>query len=190
VSGLRDTVIAEELLLHDEDFPMDTFLGMEIKRERSKRLIRLSQQQHAERLAASYSMENVRPRGVPLSPGTALSSTDGDALTAEKASEYMSLVGSLLYLATCTRPEIAQSMGLLSKFMAGPTSAHWTAALGVMRYVSTTSGYGITHGGNSISIVCYCNAKYAGDVDTRRSTTGYLFMMGGGAVSWSSGKRQ
>jgi Reverse transcriptase (RNA-dependent DNA polymerase) len=73
-----------------------TFLGMEIKRERSKRLIRLSQQQHAKRLAASYSMEYVRPRGVTLSPGTSLSKTDGDALTAEKASDYMSLVGSLL----------------------------------------------------------------------------------------------
>jgi hypothetical protein len=134
-------------------------------------------------------MENVRPRGVPLSPGTALSKTDGDALTAEMASNYMSLVGSLLYLATCTRSDIAQSVGVLSKFMAGPTSAHWTAALGVLRYVSTTSGYGLTYGGDSISIVGYCDADYAGDIDTRRSTTGYLFMMGGGAISWSS-KRQ
>jgi hypothetical protein len=99
------------------------------------------------------------------------------------------VVGSLLYLATCTRPDIAQSVGVLSKFMAGPTSAHWTAALGVLRYVSTTSGYGITYGGDSISIVGYCDADYAGDIDMRRSTTGYLFMMGGGAISWSS-KRQ
>jgi Reverse transcriptase (RNA-dependent DNA polymerase) len=96
-----------------------TCLGMEITCERCKRLIRLSQQQHAEQLAATYSMENVLPRGVPLSPGTALSKTDGDALTAEVASNYMSLVASLLYLATCMRPDIAQSMGVLSKFMAG-----------------------------------------------------------------------
>jgi hypothetical protein len=73
--------------------------------------------------------------------------------------------------------------------MAGPTSAHWTVALGVLRYVSTTSSYGITYGSDSIGIVGYCDADYAGDIDTRRSTTGYLFMMGGGAISWSS-KRQ
>ncbi|PRW61567.1 Retrovirus-related Pol poly from transposon TNT 1-94 isoform B [Chlorella sorokiniana] len=58
------------------------------------------------------------------------------------------------------------------------------AAKGVLRYIAGTTGFGITYGGNSLE--AFCDADYAGDCDTRRSTTGYVFMLGGGAISWSS----
>jgi ribonuclease HI len=71
--------------------------------------------------------------------------------------------------------------------MARPTTAHWAAAKGVLRYVAGTKDYGITYGGiGDTKIIGYCDADFAGDIDTRRSTTGYVFTIGGGAVSWSS----
>ena len=70
--------------------------------------------------------------------------------------------------------------------MAKPTVTHWQAAKGVLRYISGTSTYGINFGDKELILDAYCDADYAGDIDTRRSTTGYVFIMGGGAISWSS----
>ena len=73
--------------------------------------------------------------------------------------------------------------------MAAPTTTHWQAATGVLRYLAGSKGFGITYGASAETIVGYTDANYAGDVDTRRSTTGFVFILFGGAVSWSS-KRQ
>jgi hypothetical protein len=70
--------------------------------------------------------------------------------------------------------------------MAAPTIAHWEAALGVVRYLVGTVDYGLTFGGSSETLVGYCDGDYAKDLDSRRSTTGYVFLMFGGVVSWSS----
>jgi ribonuclease HI len=70
--------------------------------------------------------------------------------------------------------------------MASPTTVHWNSAIGILRYLAGTKSYGITYGGNNKEIQGYCDADYAGDLDTRRSTTGYVFILNGGAISWSS----
>ena len=81
--------------------------------------------------------------------------------------------------------------------MAVPTEAHWHAAKGVLRYLKGTASLGVTFGGSdsrsnsqtggrSRAVLGYCDADYAGDVDTRRSTTGYVFLYNDGAISWSS----
>jgi hypothetical protein len=70
--------------------------------------------------------------------------------------------------------------------MAAPTVAHWEVALGVVRYLVGTADYGLTFGGSSETLMGYCDADYAGDLDSRRSTTGYVFLMFGGALNWSS----
>ncbi|GAB4814241.1 hypothetical protein N2152v2_001287 [Parachlorella kessleri] len=70
--------------------------------------------------------------------------------------------------------------------MSKPVVEHWTAAKGVLRYLSGTASYGITFVGQELKLESYCDADYAGDLDTRRSTTGYVFLLGGGAISWSS----
>jgi hypothetical protein len=111
---------------------------------------------------------------------------EGDLL--DNKDSYTSLVGSMLYLSVCTRPDIAQAVGVLSKFMASPTTVHWQAAKGVLRYLAGTTSYGITFGKGS-GLLGYCDADYAGDLDTRRSTTGYVFTLHGGAICWTS-KRQ
>ena len=92
-------------------------------------------------------------------------------------------VGSLLYLSVCTRPDIAQALGVLTRYMSKPYVEHWQASMSVLRYLSGTRDYGITW---SSELIGYADADYAGDIDTRRSTTGYVFILNGGAISWSS----
>lgn len=129
-------------------------------------------------------MEECKPLTTPLSTATKLTK-EGEPVDTSIYG-YSQLVGSLMYLSVCTRPDIAQAVGALARYMATPTVANWQAAKGVLRYVSGTANYGITFGGDKIDLEAYCDADYAGDIDTRRSTTGYVFILSGGAISWSS----
>ena len=164
------------------------FLGMTIKRDRASNTIKLSQSRMTADLITKYGMPDSKARSVPISLATKLTQNDGDDLDTSVYT-YSNLVGSLLYLSICTRPDIAQAVGALSKYMSSPTTVHWQVAKGVLRYLAGTVGYSITYSGTSTTLLGYCDADYAGDLDTRRSTTGYVFIMNGGAVSWSSKKQ-
>ena len=107
---------------------------------------------------------------------------------------YASAVGSLMYAMVCTRPDIAHAVGLLSRFMSNPGKEHWTAVKRVFRYLRGTSDYGLCYQGRTgleimLDIRGFVDADWAGDLDQRRSTSGYVFSLFGGAVSWMS-KRQ
>ena len=128
-------------------------------------------------------MNECNGRKVPLSVGTDIVAK-GETLDVDKF-PYSTLVGSLLYLSVCTRPDIAQAVGVLARHMAAPTVDHWNAAKGVLRYLAGTNGVGLLYG-KGTGLIGYCDSDYAGDVDTRRSTTGYAFVLHGGVISWSS----
>ena len=103
--------------------------------------------------------------------------------------EYLQLVGALLHLAVWTRPDISHAVGVLSRFMSAPTQAHLGAAKHVLRYLRGTQGLGITFGGCShqgSGLQGFADSDWAGDQGTRRSTTGVLFTLYGGPVSWRS----
>lgn len=98
---------------------------------------------------------------------------------------YVSLVGSLIFAMVCTRPDIAYSVGVLSRFMANPGKAHWEAAKWVLRYLRGKSDYSIYS--KSLELMhAFFNANFSGDLDKKRSTTGYVFRFGNGPISWMS----
>ncbi|KAK9824528.1 hypothetical protein WJX72_011105 [[Myrmecia] bisecta] len=165
------------------------FLGMIIERDRANRSIKLTQARMTANIVDKYGLSDAKPRSLPLDPALRLMQGEGERLDASTAESYAQLVGSLLYLSVCTRPDIAQAVGALSKFMASPTTIHWQAALGIVRYLAGTAQYALNFGGGDSTLEGYCDADYAGDLDTRRSTTGYVFILNGGAISWCS-KRQ
>ena len=162
----------------------DYFLGMELTLDRRARTVTVTQTKLTRELIERFGLTNAKPQSVPLTAGEKLQK-DGPPLDTAK-SPYSELVGSLLYLSVCTRPDIAQAVGALARYMAAPTEQHWQAALGVVRYLAGTPTAGVTFGGSEAPLVGYCDADYAGDVDSRRSTTGYVFLIYGGAASWSS----
>eukprot|EP00873_Tetraselmis_striata_P039364 jgi/Tetstr1/459628/TSEL_004984.t1 len=101
---------------------------------------------------------------------------------------YQALVGSLLYAMVATRPDIAEAVSKLCRVMAKPEERHWQAAKRVLRYLKGTKTLGLTFSGGKADGLLhgYCDADWAGDVVSRRSTTGFVFMLCGAAVSWKS----
>jgi hypothetical protein len=105
------------------------------------------------------------------------------------AQSYRSLVGSLLYLTT-TRPDIMHAVGLISRFMQSPSKIHFGAAKRILRYVCGTRNYGIWYtSSNNFGLVGYTDSDWAGSFDDRKSTSGYVFSLGSGAVLWCSKKQ-
>ncbi|OWZ33152.1 hypothetical protein C356_05475 [Cryptococcus neoformans c45] len=102
---------------------------------------------------------------------------------------YQELVGSLLWLTGCTRPDIAFAASFLARYTASPTEEHWQLALRVLSYLSHTQGLGITLGGVKPTRTLTCDADWAGCEQTTRSTSGYVTYFCGSPVSWCS-KRQ
>jgi hypothetical protein len=135
-------------------------------------------------VVARFDMSDAKPAAVPLSASVKLS-RDGDEPLDVSVFPYRELVGSLMYLAVCTRRDISQAVGALARYMSAPQKQHWDAARAMLRYVRGTTGFGICFG-DALGLQGYCDADYAGDLDTRRSTTGLVFTLHGGAVSWSS----
>ena len=107
--------------------------------------------------------------------------------------DYRGLIGGLLYLSVYTRPDISYSVGVLSQFLANPGLVHWTAAKRILRYLRNSIGVGISYRRDNEGLVLAgaSDADWAGNLDDRRSTSGYVFSVQreGGVTSWSS-KRQ
>ncbi|XP_047334054.1 secreted RxLR effector protein 161-like [Impatiens glandulifera] len=100
---------------------------------------------------------------------------------------YASAVGSLMYAMVCTRPDLAHAVSVVSRFMGDPGKEHWQAVKRIFRYLRGTSDIGLSYGGDSQCLVSgYSDSDYAGDVDSRRSMTGYVFTLGGSVVSWKA----
>ncbi|XP_057845958.1 secreted RxLR effector protein 161-like [Cryptomeria japonica] len=118
----------------------------------------------------------------------------GEKLTKEDASpkvdatRYRSLVGSLMYLTT-SRSDIMYDVSLVSQFMQDPHKSHWRAAKRILRYVTGTQNFGIRYSPtDKFELVGYTDSVWAGLVDDRKSTSGYVFSFRFGVVSWSSKK--
>ncbi|MCO5553957.1 hypothetical protein L7F22_007483 [Adiantum nelumboides] len=99
---------------------------------------------------------------------------------------YASAVGSLMYAMIATRPDIAFAVGVVSQYMSNPCKKHWKAVKGILRYLKATKNMCICYGSQELSVMGYTDLDYAGDLDNIKSTSGYVFTMAGGAVSWRS----
>ena len=103
---------------------------------------------------------------------------------------YASAVGSLMYIHTCTRPDISFAVGMLGRYQSNPGMIHWKAAKKVLRYLQGTKDRMLTYRkSDHLEVIGYADSDYAGCVDTRKSTFGYLFLLAGGAISWKSAKQ-
>ena len=160
------------------------FLGMDLIQDPTAKTIKLAQSRSIKDLLTKYGMDDAKTASTPCS--TSIKLTKAGKPLDTQTHPYSALVGSLMYLSICTRPDIAQAVGALARYMAHPTIDHWTAAKIVLRYLAGTPNVGITFGAGTPGLLTFCDADYAGDIDTRRSTSGYVFILNGGAISWAS----
>ena len=172
--------------------PTTQLLGMEIHRDRHNRRLCLSQSQHIANLLQEHSLQDCKPVSTPLNPGSRLSTSmcpQNDAEASEmRQYPYISVVGSLMYLAVTTRPDIAYAAGVLARFNSNPGPAHWQAAKHVLRYLKGTMDHSIIYqpSDSPEPFITYSDADHGGNPDNGKSTGGYVVKIGSGAVSWSS----
>jgi hypothetical protein len=172
--------------------PTKWFLGIHITRDRLNHTLSLSQCQYCEDMLKEFNMLEANPVSTPMTPGTHLSAVPSP-LPAEdteymKDKPYLRAVGKLNYLALATRPDIAFTVSTLARFGSNPGPAHWQAVKHLLRYIKGTMGYKITYGPSPhpTAYLSFSDADYAGEIEGARSTSGWVILMGGGAVSWSS----
>ena len=164
-------------------------LGISVSYDKKNKTLKLQQSKYIDDLLCRFGMVDCKPASTPAVSGMVLgASSKLDEVAAKK---YRSLVGSLLYAATSTRPDIAYSVSYLSRFMANPDVQHLSAAKRVLRYLKGTKEKGLVYSGNAAakSLIGYSDADWAGDSE-RRSTSGYVFFMHGATISWKSQRQQ
>jgi hypothetical protein len=160
------------------------FFGIEVIQ--SPKRIWLLYRQYALNKLSKYGMTVCKPISIPLEQNAKLSANEGDLV--EDTTMYIRKVGSLIYM-TITRPDLNYVVGVVSQFMQTPRKPHLDAVRCILRYIKHTLHYGILYEAKSqLQVHGYTDANWADNVSDRRSTSGFMFSFGSGAVSWSSKK--
>ena len=160
---------------------MNYFLGLEIGHKHGQYSVSVTN--YIERVAEEFGLRDAKSAKSPMDTGYTKTEDKSPALSDITA--YRSLVGALLYIAVCARPDIAACVSILGRKVSAPTEVDWVAAKRVVRYLKTTKDWKLKFG-TSDGLIGYSDADWAGDIETRKSTTGFVFHYAGGAVSWVS----
>jgi len=167
------------------------FLGMCVQQDLDLGTIRLTQRPYWEHVLNRFDLGSIVPRNTPLPVGTILDQGMSPKTDFEKEQmvdkPYRSVLGSVMWGQLATHPDLSFAVSLLSRFQANPGIEHWKALMHVIGYIKNTIDYSLTYSRDGdLSPLAFVDADYGGCRDTRRSTSGYIFTMAGGAVTWSS----
>ncbi|CAI7891369.1 unnamed protein product [Closterium sp. NIES-54] len=165
-----------------------SYLGLQVTRDRARRTITLTQSHMAQQVLQRFDFTYSSPQATPLSTRHSLSALPSDE-SVEPSGPYSELVGCLMYLMTCTRPDLAYPLSILACYVAPGRHRpeHMAAAKRVLRYLCSTSGLGLVLGGRSpVVLTDHADASWVDDLATQRSSQGYTFSLGSGSVSWRS----
>ena len=151
--------------------------------------IELHQKQYSENMLKKYQLEDVKSVSTLADTNVRLQKNDGVSKTVDPV-VYQSMIGSLLYAAVGTRPDISHAVGVVSKFSSKSSEAHLTAVKRIYRYLKGSLDVTLKYKkSGDAQLIGYTDADYAGDLDDRHSISGNLFLMSGGPVSWFSKKQ-
>ncbi|CAI7736717.1 unnamed protein product [Closterium sp. NIES-53] len=159
-----------------------------ITRDRAWRTITLTRSHMVQPVLQRFNFTYSSPQATPLSTRHSLSALPLDE-SVEPSGPYPELVGCLMYLMTCTRPDLAYPLSILARYVAPGRHRpeHMAAAKRVLRYLCSTSGMGLVLGGRSpVVLTGHADASWVDDLATQRSSQGYTFSLGSGSVSWRS----
>ncbi|VFQ86015.1 unnamed protein product [Cuscuta campestris] len=152
-------------------------LGIRIYRDRSRKLLGLSQSTYIDNVLARFSMSESKRGSLPMVQGTSLSKTQG-ASTPEEVERmrnvpYASAIGSIMYAMVCTRPDVAFALSVTSRYQSNPGESHWTALKNILKYFRRTKDAFLVYGGKEeLSIVGYTDASFQTDRDDFKSQAG------------------
>ncbi|XP_050257635.1 uncharacterized mitochondrial protein AtMg00810-like [Quercus robur] len=158
---------------------MKYFLGFQVRQSTGE--VFICQEKYIEDLLKKFHMVACKPVSTPMSSNEKLQQED--AVEKVDAKTYRSLVGSLIYL-TNTRLDIVHSVSLISRFMNQPSKLHYVAAKRILRYLQGTKKLGILYKKeNGNNLVGFTDSDWAGSLDDRKSTCGYIFCLGSNVIA-------
>ncbi|GJZ79579.1 retrotransposon protein, putative, ty1-copia subclass [Tanacetum coccineum] len=155
----------EDIYMVQPEGEASFIIGIKIYRDRSKRLIGLSQNPYMDKILKRYKMDNSKRGYIPM---------------------------SIMYAVRCTRPDVAFAQNITSRFQQNSGELHWTAVKNILKYLRNTEDMFLVYGGNpstELRVDCYCDAGFETDRYDTKSQTGYVFVLNGGAVDWKSSKQ-
>ncbi|HTU07751.1 MAG TPA: Ty1/Copia family ribonuclease HI, partial [Trebonia sp.] len=180
--------------------------GLQVTRDRLRRTLTLSQAEYVRRLLERYGMLNSRPTDTPIATGMRLSQDDCPTVPVMPAPSmqghsYAAVVGALMYAMLGTRPDLAFAVASLSRFTSNPGEPHMQTLKRVLRYLHGTVNHQLAYDGregdkgrpsntSGTLLLGYCDADWATSMDDRRSVTGWVFLVAGGAISWQSQRQK
>ena len=159
------------------------FVGFTIERNLENKSTKLHNQLMIQELLEKYELQDSNPGSTPMEPHYKV---EKSGLTDKP---YRELIGSLLYLSITCRPKISYATSYLSRFMDKATNSHWKMAMRILRYLKGTSNHGIIYQKSSQPLQAFSDSDFAGDLNDRKSTSGFVFIIDGGAISWRSKKQ-
>ncbi|CAI7832834.1 unnamed protein product, partial [Closterium sp. NIES-54] len=167
---------------------LHSYLGLQITRDRARRTITLTQSHMVHPVLQRFGFRYSSPQFTPLSTSHSLSAPPLNE-SVEPSGPYPELVGYLMYLMTCTRPDLPYPLSILARYVAPGRHRpqHWEAAKRVLRYLCSTSGMGLMLGRRGpVVLNGHVDASWVDDLATQRSSQGYTYNLGSGSISWWS----
>ena len=162
-------------------------LGTSIHRDAESHSVSISQRDYIENLAVKFNVQNAKPVKSPIPLGINFSAINPPSTKEEKKDTenlpYRELIGSLMFAATVSRPDIAYSVNKLTQHSSNLSPAHWNLTKRVLQYLYSTKDQVLHLGGENLCLHAYSDTDFAGDSNDRRSTGGYAIFLGAGAIS-------
>lgn len=163
-------------------------LGMDISRDRNVGVLRLSQSCYLKKVVDNFQMADAKSTQTPIGAHFKLAAVtnDGECADTEEV-PYCSAVGSIMYAMVGTRPDLAHGIGVVSRYMSKLGNLHWEAVKWLLRYIKGTQDLHLVFTkAEKLEIQGFCDSDFGGDLDMKRSTSGYVFTVGDNVVSWKS----
>lgn len=168
------------------------FVGVQIERNRDGKEMFIHQSAYTQRILSKFNMQDAHPVSTPAEPGTVLRSPGPDDDVNLASIPFREAVGSLMFLSIVSRPDISFAVNLVSRFLSNYDHTHWQAVKRIFKYLRGTVDLGIMYksSGIELELIGYTDSDFAGDIDTRRSTSGFIFELADGPVTWSSQRQR
>ena len=168
-------------------------LGIQIHRDCSRGILGLSQKSYIEKILKRFGMHDCKPGDTLVAKGDkfSLSQCPKNNFEIQEMQQipYASAIGSLMYAQVCTRSDIAYIVGLLGRYLSNPRKNHWIAAKRVMRYLQWIKDYMLTYRkSDQLEIIGYSDSDFSRCRDSMKSTSGYIYLLARGDISWKSVK--
>lgn len=170
--------------------PISFYLGLKVQRDRENRTIKLSQPAYIDKVLTRFHLDNANAVNAPMKETALFQPRIEGQASATEREKYQGMTGSIMFSMVETMPDIAFATSVANRFAKNPGHQHTEAVKTILRYLKGSRERGITYGGQEELLVeGYSDSDWAGDKESRKSTSGFIFMLNGGPVSWCSKKQ-